>query len=56
MIFAARLKSPDRGGYTLIGATVIPGFEFDDFQFVSRAELISKFPQHQDLIKELTRN
>lgn len=41
--------------YSLLGCTVSPGFDFDDFELPSRANLISKFPQHAKLIERLTR-
>ncbi len=40
--------------YSLLGCTVSPGFDFDDFELSSRADLISRFPQHIQLIKHLT--
>jgi predicted cupin superfamily sugar epimerase len=50
--FAARLL--DTSGYSLIGCTVAPGFNFEDFELGKREILISQFPQHTDLIKQLT--
>ena len=40
--------------YTLVGCTVSPGFDFRDFVLPKRKELISKFPQHQNVITKLT--
>jgi len=42
--------------YSLLGCTVSPGFDFDDFELGRREELISSFPQHRELIVEFTRN
>ena len=42
-------------GYSLVGCTVSPGFDFDDFELGNREELISKFPQHQKIITKFTR-
>lgn len=51
--FAARPVA--RGGYTLIGCTVAPGFDFADFELARREDLADRFPQHRPLIHELTR-
>ncbi len=40
--------------YSLIGCTASPGFDFNDFELPKREQLISKFPQHQILISNLT--
>ncbi len=48
-------KVPDEKGYVLVGCTVAPGFEFDDFELGKRASLLQQFPQHRALILELTR-
>jgi len=37
-----------------MGATVVPGFEFDDFRLITRQDLVDRFPQHQTLIEDLT--
>ncbi|MBV9945942.1 MAG: cupin domain-containing protein [Myxococcales bacterium] len=42
--------------YALCGCTVAPGFEFDDFDLPSRAELARRFPQHEALLARLTRS
>jgi predicted cupin superfamily sugar epimerase len=41
--------------FSLVGCTVSPGFDFEDFEMAQRDELIHQFPQHQDIIKRLTR-
>lgn len=41
--------------FTLVGCTVAPGFEFADFEIPSRAALVAQFPEHRDLIVQLTR-
>jgi predicted cupin superfamily sugar epimerase len=51
--FASRLKKP--GGFALVGCTVAPGFEFEDFELATRSELIRVYPAHRKLIEELTR-
>lgn len=40
--------------YSLVGCTVAPGFDFADFELPSRGELVSIFPQHEELINKLT--
>jgi len=39
----------------LVGCTVSPGFEFRDVELADRKELIEIFPEHEALIKSLTR-
>lgn len=51
--FGSRVR--DGGGFSLVGCTVYPGFDFNDFEMAGRHELIKRFPQHQTLITELTR-
>ncbi|NUN08114.1 MAG: cupin domain-containing protein [Ignavibacteriaceae bacterium] len=36
--------------YSLIGCTVAPGFDFEDFELAGRDSLVSRFPQHKELI------
>ncbi len=52
--FAAKTIETD--SYSFVGCTVSPGFDFADFVLPKREELISKFPQHQEIISQLTRN
>lgn len=52
-LFAAEVASA--GSYSLIGCTVAPGFEFDDFVAPARAELLRAFPPHTGIIRKLTR-
>lgn len=51
--FAATVINPN--GYSLLGCTVSPGFDFADFEKGRREELINRFPQHNGIIKQLTR-
>lgn len=51
--FGAHVDSGD--GYSLVGCTVAPGFDFDDFELAERSQLIERFPQHRPLIERLTR-
>lgn len=41
--------------YALVGCTVAPGFEFEDFELARRAELEAKYPEHRGIIRRLTR-
>lgn len=52
-LFAAKTLS--NNNYSLVGCTVSPGFDFEDFELPKRKELIAKFPQHENLIKQFTR-
>src|SRR5690606_25816936 len=36
------------GSWALMGTTVAPGFEFEDFEVGLRDQLIQNFPQHRD--------
>ncbi len=47
-------KVTDEKGYALVGCTVAPGFEFDDFELAKRADLLKLFPQHKEIINEFT--
>lgn len=49
---------PQQGnsGYTLVGCTVAPGFDFTDFEMPDRASLLSLFPGHSAVITALTRD
>jgi uncharacterized protein len=49
--FAASVNDP--GSYTLLGCSVSPGFDFEDFELGHREDLIRKFPKHQKLIESL---
>lgn len=51
--FAAEVDDP--GQYALVGCTVAPGFEFDDFEMGSRASLVAAYPAHRTIIERLTR-
>lgn len=51
--FASR---PAKGsGYSLVGCTVAPGFDFQDFEMADRVTLQSQFPEFETIIQELTR-
>ncbi len=51
--FASHVE--DWKGWALVGCTVAPGFEFEDFEMGKREELTSLYPQHREIIQRLTR-
>jgi predicted cupin superfamily sugar epimerase len=51
--FAAELYN--KSSFALVGCTVSPGFEFEDFELGKRDELITHYPEHEDIITKLTR-
>ncbi|GLI35369.1 cupin domain-containing protein [Desulforhabdus amnigena] len=51
--FAASVNDPD--SYALVGCTVAPGFEYEDFELAERKRLIKEYPQHQRIIERLTK-
>jgi len=42
------------GRFALLGTTVAPGFDFEDFEYGSREALIDQYPAQKDLIVRLT--
>lgn len=40
--------------YSLVGCTVAPGFDFEDFELAERDALLTQFPQHREVIEMLT--
>jgi predicted cupin superfamily sugar epimerase len=49
--FAAR----PAGTFTLVGCTVSPGFDFEDFEMGEKKKLSALFPEHKRIIEELCR-
>ena len=43
------------GEYSLVGCTVSPGFDFNDFELADRASLIKEHPNHKNIITKLTK-
>jgi predicted cupin superfamily sugar epimerase len=41
-------------GWALLGCTVSPGFEFEDYQDASAEELVAKWPHEAERIRALT--
>jgi len=50
-----RLYPSREGGWALMGTTVAPGFEFDDFELADRKMLLRNYPQQAELIRRLTK-
>jgi predicted cupin superfamily sugar epimerase len=52
--FGAKVK--DENSYALVGCTVAPGFDFQDFEMGDKKELLKLFPQHSEVIEKLGHN
>ncbi len=52
--FAAKVSEPN--SFTLVGCSVYPGFDFEDFELADKKDLVKNFPSHADIIKSLTRD
>jgi predicted cupin superfamily sugar epimerase len=50
--FGSRMA--DKSSYGLVGCTVAPGFDFRDFEMAKRSKLSEQFPQHRQIIREMT--
>lgn len=48
-------KPAPESTFCFVGCTVAPGFDFADFEMAKAEELISLYPQHNLLIRELCR-
>jgi predicted cupin superfamily sugar epimerase len=44
----------DKDSFSLVGCTVAPGFEFEDFEIAGREELLKLFPIHEKFIIKFT--
>lgn len=51
--FGSRVKSG--GNFSLVGCTVAPGFDFNDFELGTKEVLVKLFPKHIEIINEMTR-
>jgi len=50
--FASEVE--DGKSLALVGCTVAPGFDFEDFELAGREELVKSYPEHRGLIDRLT--
>lgn len=46
-------KPIDENGFSFVGCTVAPGFDFADFEMAKKDELIEQYPQHEGWINKL---
>ncbi|XJS11737.1 cupin domain-containing protein [Aerococcaceae bacterium WGS1372] len=53
-IFGSTIETED--SYALVSCMVSPGFEYEDFELFQRDDLLSKYPEHHDIIERLTLN
>jgi len=51
-IFGSAMNRP---GFSLVGCMVSPGFTFDDFELFSQDSLLAEYPQHEKVIRRLSR-
>jgi predicted cupin superfamily sugar epimerase len=51
-IFGSEVQEPN--SYALVSCAVAPGFMFRDFELFTREELLSQYPQHEEIIGRLT--
>ena len=42
------------GAYALLGCTVAPGFDYEDYESGRRDELLAAYPEFADLIRRLS--
>lgn len=57
-LFGSRLRTPRPEGapaWSLVGCTVAPGFDFDDFELPTREALLRAHPEHAAVVRALTR-
>lgn len=52
--FGATLEG--EGDWALVGCTVAPRFDFADFELARREELLARFPEHEAIVRALTRS
>ncbi len=50
--FGARIK--EGKDYALVSCNVAPGFDFNDFELAKKENLEKEFPEHKELIGEMT--
>jgi hypothetical protein len=53
-VWQGSVRRPGPHGYTLIGATMAPGFDYGDYTRGGRAELIEAWPQFAEAIQQRT--
>lgn len=53
--FAAAVENSDKEAYSLVGCTVFPAFDYEDFEIGKRGSLLTSYPEHKEIIEKLTR-
>lgn len=48
------VKVNNKNSYGLVGCTVAPGFDFNDFELAKKDNLIKLYPEHKAIIEELS--
>ncbi len=51
--FASKPAEPN--SFSLVGCTVAPSFDFEDFELAKANSLVAEYPQHEDTIRKLCR-
>ena len=49
-------KPVSENGFSFVGCTVAPGFDFADFEMAEKEKLLHAYPQHQEWINSLCRS
>ena len=44
----------NENSYSLVSCAVAPGFDFEDFELFTKADLLPLFPEHEAIIERLT--
>lgn len=52
--FAAELTNKEENHFALVGCTVTPGFEFEDFKLAEFNKLSLQYPNYIDIIQKLS--
>jgi predicted cupin superfamily sugar epimerase len=45
----------DKNGFSFVGCTVSPGFDFSDFEMASSSQLVEEYPDLRELVSRLCR-
>jgi predicted cupin superfamily sugar epimerase len=48
-------KPAEGAGFSLVGCTVAPGFDFADFELAERRDILARFPELKTIILEFSR-
>lgn len=44
----------EKNSFIIVGCTVSPGFDFEDFELTSKEKLLEKYPKHSKLIEKFS--